>query len=673
MRQQGTGLWFLDSPEFQSWLSQPKQVLFCPGIPGAGKTIMSSIVIDFLKNKFAEDLEVKTAFLFCSYQSQHAQRSDDLLSSILRQLAYKDSGELCSHVYDLYKSMPPNDCTALDHNLVAPTLSCTASSYKRIFIVIDGLDELGPSKPEQQQTLLSELFKLQKVFPVNILATSRFVSEILGEFEEYPQKEIRAVDEDVLSYANTRIPLLVRGTITSNPATQDEVRKSIVTSADGMFLLATLHLDHLMGFPTVGELKEALPLLSRGETGLFGAYDLAIERIKAQAPSCARLATKVLSWLTYGRRPLYEDELQHALATRDNMSELDPEFMPPAEMIDSFCAGLVIRERDTKIVRLVHYTTKEYLLGSALLSNAEAELARSCLAYLCLPTFSVGRCSSKYDYKERLNMYALYDYGAKYWGAHAAAVMADCTEIEVSVHKLLSMDCYVSAASQGLILPPISQKENKITDVSMWGPWSRCPSQVTGMHLAAHFGLRDVMAYLLNHNEDLLAMDSRGQSPLVYAAEAGHTETVRFILAASGNKSIDTKDADGQTPLLAAISKGNNTLAKLLIDLGADINEQNEQGHSALSLAARVDNVVLMQTLLDKGANVNAANMSGATPLHEASRVHNVDFVKVLLEKGALVDPLEKTPTPLQYALYSCTVNKCSFEAEETVRLLLEA
>ena len=42
-----------------------------------------------------------------------------------------------------------------------------------------------------------------------------------------------------------------------------------------------------MGYTTVGELKEALPLLSRGETGLFGAYDLAIERIKLR-PRLAR-------------------------------------------------------------------------------------------------------------------------------------------------------------------------------------------------------------------------------------------------------------------------------------------------------------------------------------------------------------------------------------------------
>src|ERR1700759_771510 len=38
-RQGGTGEWILKSHEFQEWLKQNHQTLFCPGIPGAGKTI----------------------------------------------------------------------------------------------------------------------------------------------------------------------------------------------------------------------------------------------------------------------------------------------------------------------------------------------------------------------------------------------------------------------------------------------------------------------------------------------------------------------------------------------------------------------------------------------------------------------------------------------------------
>src|SRR5947207_3898983 len=47
-RQEGTGQWFIDTPEFKRWLHGYDKTLFCPGIPGAGKTMMAAITIDHL-------------------------------------------------------------------------------------------------------------------------------------------------------------------------------------------------------------------------------------------------------------------------------------------------------------------------------------------------------------------------------------------------------------------------------------------------------------------------------------------------------------------------------------------------------------------------------------------------------------------------------------------------
>jgi len=51
-QQPGTGQWLLDSEEFQTWLNTDKKTLFCPGIPGAGKTTLTSIVVDYLYAEF---------------------------------------------------------------------------------------------------------------------------------------------------------------------------------------------------------------------------------------------------------------------------------------------------------------------------------------------------------------------------------------------------------------------------------------------------------------------------------------------------------------------------------------------------------------------------------------------------------------------------------------------
>ena len=83
-RQRGTGQWLLDSPEFKTWMDTKKQTLFCPGIPGAGKTILTSIVVDDLCNRF-QDGSVGIAYIYCNFRRQ--EKADDLLASLLKQLA----------------------------------------------------------------------------------------------------------------------------------------------------------------------------------------------------------------------------------------------------------------------------------------------------------------------------------------------------------------------------------------------------------------------------------------------------------------------------------------------------------------------------------------------------------------------------------------------------------
>lgn len=80
-RQDGTGEWLLDSDEFQQWKSKSKEALLCTGKAGAGKTIMSSMVIHHLQN----DTTIGIAYIYCNYR-QHRQHSpEEFLSSLVRQ------------------------------------------------------------------------------------------------------------------------------------------------------------------------------------------------------------------------------------------------------------------------------------------------------------------------------------------------------------------------------------------------------------------------------------------------------------------------------------------------------------------------------------------------------------------------------------------------------------
>lgn len=237
-RQAGTGRWLLDSAEFQKWSNESKQTLFCPGIPGAGKTMIASIVVDHLWTKFQNDPAIGIAYLYCNFQRQHEQNPEDLLSSLLKQLARENAATPIDlkTLYECHKKKG----TRPSFDEIVKALHSTTRLYSRVFIVIDALDEYHVSNEGYNRLLLDFLFGLQSQAQVNLFATSRFVSEITSQFEGCLLKEIRAQDDDVLSYVNGRIPQLLRSQISKYPQVQDSIRRDIVKAVDGMYASSSI-------------------------------------------------------------------------------------------------------------------------------------------------------------------------------------------------------------------------------------------------------------------------------------------------------------------------------------------------------------------------------------------------------------------------------------------------
>lgn len=90
-RQGGRGRWLADSDKFRGWVSQEKQTLFCPGMPGAGKTILTSIVVDHLEAKFQKEASTGIAYLYCNFRRQHEQKPLQFTSEYLEAARFRNS------------------------------------------------------------------------------------------------------------------------------------------------------------------------------------------------------------------------------------------------------------------------------------------------------------------------------------------------------------------------------------------------------------------------------------------------------------------------------------------------------------------------------------------------------------------------------------------------------
>ncbi|KAF2677089.1 ankyrin repeat protein, partial [Lentithecium fluviatile CBS 122367] len=163
---------------------------------------------------------------------------------------------------------------------------------------------------------------------------------------------------------------------------------------------------------TPKDVKLTLHKLPRDSDALGHAYSEALHRIEGQLSGDYELAKRVLSWLSCAKRELTKTELCSALAVEPDTEKLDPENIPDIEDLVSVCAGLVVIDEESDIIRLVHYTAQEYFdrIRAQWNSSAELDIACTCLTYLSFGEFKSGSCVTDEQFEERLQQNKFLDY-----------------------------------------------------------------------------------------------------------------------------------------------------------------------------------------------------------------------------------------------------------------------
>ncbi|KAL2802705.1 purine and uridine phosphorylase [Aspergillus granulosus] len=426
-RQEGTGTWLLERAEFQNWVSESSKTIYCRGMPGAGKTVMTAVVVDHLRSRFQDNPAVGIACIYCSVQNEAEQTPSRIFLSLLRQLIKQLSSTPLA-----VKSMYDHHTRAGDRPSfldIANALLDTISCFQRTFIVIDALDELLTSESPPKQ-LVREIFALQEKSKINIFATSRYDPEIAGEFQQSILVDVRAAEDDVARYLDSHIGELP-AFVSETPGLEDEIKTGIISAIDGMFLLAKLHLNLFRDKYSIRDVKDGIKSLPKGFNGYDLSYAEAMHNIRSQRQGLLELATKVLSWICCSRRLLLATELQHALAVKDKHTDFDKLSIPDMGLIVSVCKGLVIVDGERGTIRLVHYTTQQYFerTWQQWFSNAHEKIAETTLRYLTFDTFKTGPCLTGTEFRARLDQYVLYDYAARNWAYHVRTALFEETSL----------------------------------------------------------------------------------------------------------------------------------------------------------------------------------------------------------------------------------------------------
>lgn len=165
------------------------------------------------------------------------------------------------------------------------------------------------------------------------------------------------------------------------------------------------------------------------------------------------------------------------------------------------------------------------------------------------------------------------------------------------------------------------------------------------------------------------AAQNQAQVPLTIsifrAASDGNVTAVQNLLNAGID--VNTREHEGETPLMYAAVAGKTEVLKLLLDRGADINAVSSNNETALARAVGVNQYDAVKLLLDRGADIEKSTDGKGPPLIYAAGGGDLKMVKLLLERGANVNSSDPDG---HSALTAAAENNVSIE---TVRYLLKA
>ncbi|PTB81710.1 purine and uridine phosphorylase, partial [Trichoderma longibrachiatum ATCC 18648] len=304
-RQQGTCQWFLQSKEFRQFLQKDSRIMFCEGFPGTGKTILASIVVNYLQHDLGSPPEEKVglAFVFGDFLQRSHQRPVDILASLTKQLL-RDQAYVPQEITETYNKSREISAPSRSHN-DNPTFSkmlqqVIISLFTRVFIVIDALDEL-----DEAPSVLREVFNFLEGTSASLFVTSRPNEKIQRmikcDFEDNSPFKIRAQAEDIELYMDERLSHLKLFSHEVTDYSQEtksqlkiEIKRKVSEVVDGIFLLAKFHIDALEGQTTPRKIREKLETLYQGPDAYAQAYKKTIDRINSQRPELRLLAKRAL-------------------------------------------------------------------------------------------------------------------------------------------------------------------------------------------------------------------------------------------------------------------------------------------------------------------------------------------------------------------------------------------
>ncbi|KLU91679.1 hypothetical protein MAPG_10197 [Magnaporthiopsis poae ATCC 64411] len=668
--------WIFEREVFLDWQSttplptaRPK-FLWINGPAGYGKTILSAKIIERASELGGGG---SVAYYFMSSDS-HTRRERDPFSVVrswLHQIVSQHSDALgVAHGHWETKA----SATAGEDEVVKVLSDILRSTIDGCTLIVDGLDESAwpdiSSRADDRDRnsavgFFGTLAEITENTNTRVLLVSRkeayldtsFASQIASKSHIWAA-EIPIQPGDVRLDASALSEAVVDRRLPNKSKEQrSELAEKMLAKSDGMFLWIKMIENDLSEDKNK---RKLLQMVDKAPTAIGSLYDRNWSRIIAGRDQ--HRAFSILRWVAFAPRPLTVLELTEALTIpddddddddndddyddHDDYDELHEDDLPDdidepyvRSGIVDLCGSLVEVRRKAHAtqedpssslsdatVHIVHFSVLQYLLSRLPLRDGlrsvdkRLSASKELVHTHHLTSLSLRYLATKRVWDERLSL------GEKEMP-------------RVLIPLAVGMLGALARQSDKLVVPPvIANMVNRILDPRN-GIWSllhphvwrliqqpRSASNIAALWEKESPGENDSGQGMISDN------------PLCFAAWIGH-DALQYMIT-EVKIPVNRATEDGWTALhIAAMREGGGeSLVKLLVECGADVNARTTtNGDTALMVATYMGRLAEARKLLDAGAKQVQTELDRCTPLHSAAMGGHIELARLLLDRGAEV------------------------------------
>ncbi|MCJ1269568.1 hypothetical protein MMC22_009460 [Lobaria immixta] len=656
-RKRGNTHWICHDEGYKLWKQEKvSSTLWCTGILGSGKTVLSANVV--------EDLTITTtavvAYFFCRHDEVESLQARTIIGSVARQIFDSIKPDLVDEIAQMRSGIIDTD------QILGYIQKLLPSDLHEYSIVIDGLDECE----EKESRLLLQCLKqlLMSKTALRVYCSSRpdvfrwapallepqwnvFMPQTSPDIEEYIENTL----EQRLGSGNLSV---------GDPTIILTIRDVLLENARGMFLWVAFQIDSICSQKTDAAILTALKDLPKS---LPDTFNRILRKLQHSDTADPHFCKNTFDLVAAAQRPLTLEELREAISIEPGETAWDASKLVNdafKSLLDS-CGSLIDVDEEHLTIHFAHHSVKQYLLSEPRdseltgyhinMKDAKLYLSDVIVTYLNFGIFDQQLTKANMPMLPQVVNYPSAILGslpgpsfANKWAMRLLKSRGDST---LDIHKLLktaagvvpgfkertqSAHPFLSYAQEYWL---IHTKSFHCRTHPTYLLWQRLINEEVKMIKLPwapkkwiEFG-DEYMEWIIQNKHWALI----GKSLVDLSKGQGHAVPARILLQFLENNATDTNfsNIDLEDAVYLASFLNNKTTVVLLLKKGANINAPRGHYGNALQAASRAGHLEIVRLLLESGANVNAAGGYYGTSLQAASRAGHLEIVSLLLEQGA--------------------------------------